>query len=126
MKLNDIYISALKELNGFDEDAIEKAILLAKNDVVETVEEFIDFVNFNIEEKKFPNNATNDYTKSLTPNLSHLKKSIKSVELHDNVDMYIPERKDGILRVKLSPSKVFVMENGEIIEMNKSELWKTM
>ena len=40
--------------------------------------------------------------------------------------MYIPERKDGILRVKLSPSKVFVMENGEIIEMNKSELWKTM
>ena len=54
MQLNDIYICALKELEGFDEDAIEKAILLAKNDVVETVEEFIDFINFNIEENKFP------------------------------------------------------------------------
>lgn len=54
MRLNDIYINALKELNGFDEEAVEIAILLAKNDVVETVEEFIDFVNFNIEERKFP------------------------------------------------------------------------
>lgn len=54
MRLNDIYIYALKELKGFDEKAIEKAIILSKNDVVETVEEFIDFVNFNIEENKFP------------------------------------------------------------------------
>lgn len=54
MQLNDIYINALKELDGFDEEAVEIALLLAKNDVVETVEEFIDFVNFNIEEKKFP------------------------------------------------------------------------
>jgi predicted Rossmann fold nucleotide-binding protein DprA/Smf involved in DNA uptake len=54
MQLNDIYIYALKELKGFDEKAIEDAILLSKNDVVETVEEFIDFVNFNIEERKFP------------------------------------------------------------------------
>ncbi len=54
MRLSDIYIYALKELKGFDEEAIEKAILLAKNDVVESVEEFVDFINFNIEEKKFP------------------------------------------------------------------------
>ena len=54
MRLSEIYIYALKELKVFDKDAIEKAILLAENDVVETVEEFIDFVNFNIEEKKFP------------------------------------------------------------------------
>lgn len=55
MRLSDIYIYALKELKEFDEEAIEKAIGLAKNDVVENVEEFIDFINFNIEEKKFPN-----------------------------------------------------------------------
>ncbi len=54
MKLSDIYIYALKELKEFDEEAIEKAILLAKSDVVETVEEFIDFINFNIEDRKFP------------------------------------------------------------------------
>lgn len=54
MQLSDIYINALKELDGFDEEAVEKAILLAKNDVVETIEEFIDFINFNIEEKKIP------------------------------------------------------------------------
>ena len=53
MELSNIYIYALKEL-GFDDKAIETAILLVKNDVVETVEEFIDFVNFNIEERKFP------------------------------------------------------------------------
>lgn len=54
MQLSDIFIYALKELKGFDEEAVEKAVLLAKNDVVETVEEFIDFINFNIEENKFP------------------------------------------------------------------------
>ena len=54
MEINNIYIYALKELKGFDEESIEKAILLAKNDVVETVEDFIDFVNFNIEDRKFP------------------------------------------------------------------------
>ena len=52
--LKNIYINALKGLKGFDESAIEKAISLAQNDVVETIEEFIDFINFNIEEKKFP------------------------------------------------------------------------
>lgn len=54
MQLNDIYIYALKELKGFDEKAIESAIILSRNDVVESVEEFVDFVNFNIEERKFP------------------------------------------------------------------------
>lgn len=52
--LNDIYINALRCLKGFDENAIEEAISLAQNDVVETIEEFIDFINFNIEERKFP------------------------------------------------------------------------
>ena len=54
MQLNDIFIYALKELKGFDKKNIEIAIMLSKNDVVETVEEFIDFVNFNIEERQFP------------------------------------------------------------------------
>ena len=40
MKLSDIYIYALKELKDFDKETIEKAILLAKSDVVETIEEF--------------------------------------------------------------------------------------
>lgn len=52
--LKDIYINALKGLKGFDDSAIEEAISLAQNDVVENIEEFIDFINFNIEEKKFP------------------------------------------------------------------------
>ena len=54
MELDNIYIYALKELDGFDEEAIEIAISLAKHDVVETIEEFIDFVNYNIEDRKFP------------------------------------------------------------------------
>lgn len=54
MQLSDIYICALKKIDGFDDEAILKAIELANNDVVETIEEFIDFVNFNIEENKFP------------------------------------------------------------------------
>ena len=54
MQLNDIFIYALRELNGFDDNAIDKAVCLANNDVVENVEEFIDFINFNIEEGKFP------------------------------------------------------------------------
>lgn len=54
MQLNDIFIYALRELNGFDDNAIDKAVHLANNDVVENVEEFIDFINFNIEEGKFP------------------------------------------------------------------------
>lgn len=55
MRLSDIFLFALRELNGFDEEAINIAVKLAKNDVVETVEELIDFVNFNIEDEKFPN-----------------------------------------------------------------------
>ena len=54
MELDNIYIYALNELDGFDEETVEKAILLAKDDVVETIEDFIDFVNFNIEDRKFP------------------------------------------------------------------------
>lgn len=54
MELDNIYIYALNELDGFDEEAIEAAISLAKDDVIETIEEFIDFVNYNIEDRKFP------------------------------------------------------------------------
>lgn len=54
MQLSDIFIYTLKELNGFDEEAVEKAIILAQNDIVESVEELVDFINFSIEEKKFP------------------------------------------------------------------------
>lgn len=64
MELSDIFICALKELNGFDDKAVDKAIDLAKNDVVESVEELIDFINFNIEEKKFPQ-ITNPYAESV-------------------------------------------------------------
>lgn len=64
MQLSDIFICALKELNGFDDKAVDKAIDLAKNDVVESVEELIDFINFNIEEKKFPQ-ITNPYAESV-------------------------------------------------------------
>lgn len=55
MRLSDIFIYALRELNGFDEEAINIAIKLAKNDIVETDDELIDFINFNIEDEKFPN-----------------------------------------------------------------------
>lgn len=54
MGLSNIYIYALNDLDGFNEETIEIAINLADNDVVETVDEYIDFINFNIEEKKFP------------------------------------------------------------------------
>ena len=55
MSLSDIFICALKKLDGFNEKNILKAIDLASNDVVETLDDFIDFVNFNIEEKRFEN-----------------------------------------------------------------------
>lgn len=54
MKLSDIFLSAIRELDGFDEYAVEIAIKLAESDVVETIEELVDFVNFNIEEGRFP------------------------------------------------------------------------
>ncbi len=54
MYLSDIYIYTLKGLNGFNKECVRKAIELAKNDVVETDEDFIDFINFNIEDNKFP------------------------------------------------------------------------
>ena len=70
--------------------------------------------------------ASSDYTKSLTPNLSHIKRAIKNISLLDNSDMYIPERKDGVLRIKLKPSKVLVVENGENILMSESEMWRKL
>lgn len=55
MNLSDIYIYALKKLDGFNEKNILKAIDLANDDVVETLDDFIDFINFNIEENRFEN-----------------------------------------------------------------------
>lgn len=55
INLSDIFICALKNLDGFNERNILKAIDLANNDVVETLDDLIDFVNFNIEEEKFEN-----------------------------------------------------------------------
>lgn len=57
MSLSDIFIYALKKLDGFTEDNILKAIDLANNDVVETLDDFIDFINFNIEDNRFANIA---------------------------------------------------------------------
>lgn len=55
ISLSDIYIYALKQLEGFSEINVLKAIALANNDVVETLEDFIDFVNYNIEDNRFEN-----------------------------------------------------------------------
>lgn len=55
MNLSDIYICALRKLDGFNSDNILRAIELANNDVVETLDDFIDFINFNIEDNRFAN-----------------------------------------------------------------------
>lgn len=54
MKLSNIFLSAIRTLVDFDEQAVAIAKKLAREDVVETVEELVDFINFNIEDGKFP------------------------------------------------------------------------
>ena len=80
--LKNIYINALKGLKGFDESAIEKAISLAQNDVVETVEEFIDFINFNIEEKKFPQIIKPFEERIIKETVDKVKHSAESMSLY--------------------------------------------
>lgn len=102
MQLNDIYINALKELDGFDEEAVEIALLLAKNDVVETVEEFIDFVNFNIEEKKFPQ-ITQPFDKTI------IKKVVDKVKKNEaNIVHYVDVASGGYPQ-KLLQSQIGIL-----------------
>lgn len=42
MSLSDIFINALMKLDGFTEENILRAINLANNDIVETLDDFID------------------------------------------------------------------------------------
>ena len=66
----------------------------------------------------------NDYKVGLTPALSRIKRAVSEIRFLDNVKAYIPERIDGALRVKIPPTKVFVVENGEPIPMIESDFWK--
>lgn len=83
MNLSDIYICALKELGGFNEKNILKAIDLANNDVVETLDDFIDFINYNIEDRRFEN-ITQPFSKEL------IKKVVeKTWKNKDNIVHYV-------------------------------------
>lgn len=82
MSLSDIFIYALKKLDGFTEENILKAIDLANNDVVETLDDFIDFINFNIEDNRFAN-ITHPFKESL------IKKAVeKAIINEDNIVHY--------------------------------------
>lgn len=83
MNLSDEYIYALKQLDGFDKDNILRAIELANNDVVETLGDFIDFINFNIEDNKFLN-----ITKPFK--FETIKKAVdKAIKKKDNIVHYL-------------------------------------
>lgn len=81
--LSDIYICALKKLDGFNEKNILKAIDLANNDVVETLDDFIDFINFNIEDCRFENISQPYKEKTI-------RKAVeKAFENKDNIVHYV-------------------------------------
>lgn len=83
MNLSDLYICALKKLDGFNEKNILKAIDLANIDVVETLDEFIDFINFNIEDRRFEN-ITQPFNKEI------IKKAVENVlKNKDNIVHYV-------------------------------------
>ena len=83
MNLSDIYICALEKLDGFNKKNILKAIELANNDVVETLDDFIDFVNFNIEENRFEK-ITQPFTKEI------IKKAVeKTLKYKENIVHYV-------------------------------------
>ena len=83
MSLSDIFIYALKKLDGFTEENIFKALELANNDVVETLDDFIDFINFNIEDNRFAN-ITRPFKESL------IKKAVeKAIINKDNIVHYV-------------------------------------
>lgn len=69
-------------------------------------------------------NADTDYNRGLAPNLSHIKNAISSLERLDNMEAYLPEKtEDKTFRVRIKPTNVFVMENGQQILMTDSEKW---
>lgn len=83
MSLSDIYICVLNKLDGFNEKNILKAIDLANNDVVETLDDFIDFINFNIEDCRFE-----DITQPI--NKETIKKVVEKVlKNKDNIVHYV-------------------------------------
>ncbi len=70
-------------LDGFSEKNVLKAITLANNDVVETLDDFIDFVNYNIEDRKFEN-ITQPF------NEDTIKKAVgKALRNKDNIVHYV-------------------------------------
>ena len=85
MQLSDIYIYALKELHGFGEEYIAKAIELANNDVVETEAELINFINFNIEEKKYPRITQPYEEKTIREAIEKARKSEGKIVHHIDV-----------------------------------------
>lgn len=83
INLSDIYIYALKKLDGFSEKNVLKAIALSNDDVVETLDDFIDFINFNIEDCRFEN-ITQPFNKEI------IKKAVeKALKNKDNIVHYV-------------------------------------
>lgn len=83
MNLSDEFIYALKQLDGFDKGNIIRAIELANHDVVETVADLFDFINFNIEENRF-----SGITKPF--NVEIIKKAVgKAIREKDNIVHYL-------------------------------------
>jgi predicted Rossmann fold nucleotide-binding protein DprA/Smf involved in DNA uptake len=108
MKL--VYENALQKLNGFDALSIEIAENLAENDVVETIGEFVDFINFNIEEGKFPHISKPFNEKYLRDAVAEAQKEVYNIVQSVDVDntMY-PKR---LLRSEIdSPSRLFYKGN---------------
>ena len=83
INLSDIFIYALKKLDGFNDNNILKAIALANNDVVETLDDFIDFVNYNIEDNRF-DNITQPFTENT------IRKAVENaLKNKDNIVHYV-------------------------------------
>jgi hypothetical protein len=67
------------------------------------------------------------YTAGINPALARIRKSIKSVRYLDNVRAYLPEHADGCIRVKIKPSKVYVVDrDGNLKPMIDSREWLNM
>ncbi len=83
MNLSDEFIYALKQLDGFNKSNILTAIELANHDVVETLGDFVDFINFNIEDNRF-----SDITKPFKVEI--IKKAVgKAIREKDNIVHYL-------------------------------------
>lgn len=83
MNLSDEFIYALKQLDGFNKSNILTAIELANHDVVETIADFVDFINFNIEDNRF-----SDITKPFKAET--IKKAVgKAIREKDNIVHYL-------------------------------------